>query len=207
MLCNFDYRAVKILRSKIFLRIDSKNPEKDRIVFVAKAIKEGKIVIYPTDTVYGIGCDINSDSVKRIFEIKKRNSEKPLSIAFSDFDMAKKYVFLEEKDERFIKEHIHEPYTFIVGKKKNVPDIVTSGKEGVGVRIIDHVVTRGIIDAVGIPIITTSANISGRKPPRSVEEIDDEIKREVDIIIDSGPCRVGKPSKIIDLRSREVLRE
>ncbi len=188
------------------LRIDPENPELQKIIFVSKAIKEGKIIIYPTDTVYGIGCNINSDSVSRIFEIKKRKLGKPLSVAFSDLDMVKKYALVTKKDERFIKEHIHEPYTFIVRKRVNVPDIVTSGKNKLGIRIIDHKLVREIINSANVPIITTSANISGKKAPESVDEIDDEIKKQVDVIIDSGPCRIGTPSKVIDLKTRRILR-
>lgn len=189
-----------------FLEINPENPEGDRIIFVARAINDGKIIIYPTDTVYGLGCAMNSDSVRRIFEIKKRNLEKPLSVAFSDINVAKKYVFLKDEDERFIKDHIHEPYTFIVKKKDSVPNIVTSGGDTVGIRVIDHKVTKEIIDAAGIPIVTTSANISGRTAPRSVEGIGEEIKKNVDIIIDSGPCKTGVPSKVIDLSSGRILR-
>lgn len=191
---------------KVF-KIDPDNPDKDRIIFVASAIRKGKIIIYPTDTVYGIGCNINSDSVSRIFEIKKRSLDRPVSVAFSDLDMVKKYAFLEKDDERFIKEHIHEPYTFIVRKMENVPDIVTSGKNTLGIRIIDHKVVREIINAANVPIITTSANVSGKKAPKSVDEIDDEIKKKADLIIDSGPCRIGIPSKVIDLKTGRILRE
>lgn len=189
------------------LEINPQNPEKELILSVAKVIKKGGIIIYPTDTVYGIGCDINSDSVKRIFDIKKRNFDKPLSVAFSNINMAKQYVFFSRKEEKFIMEHIYEAYTFIVKKRGVVPDIVTSGGGSVGIRIIDHEVTREIINSANVPIITTSANISGRMAPKTVEEMDDEIKKEADIIIDSGPCRSGVPSKVIDLRSGKILRE
>ncbi len=188
------------------LRINPENPEKEILSIASKAIKNGKIIVYPTDTVYGLGCAINSDSVRKIFEIKNRNMKNPLSVAFSSLDMAEKYTLLEEGERRFIKKHINEPYTFVVKRKLNIPDIVTGGRDSVGIRIINNLIVKRIIQLSAIPIITTSANISGKKAPASVEEIDNKIKNSVDMILDSGPCRIGVPSRIIDLSTGRILR-
>ena len=188
------------------LRISPDNPEGDKILCAADFLREGRVLIYPTDTVYGLGCSIDSPSVERIFDIKKRGRDMPLSVAFSSIEMVEEYAVVGDEERRFILDNIDEPYTFILEKKEGIPDVVTAGKDGVGVRIPNHAVVGGFVEKVGVPIITTSANVSGNAPPASVDEISDEIKDAVDLVIDSGPCRIGKPSKVIDLRSGKVLR-
>jgi len=188
------------------LRIDPENPEKELIALASTAINDGKILIYPTDTVYGIGCSITGN-IKKIFEIKKRSRKNPLSVAFSSLEMVKRYVFLTSKEECFIRDNILKPYTFVARKRESIPELITAGKNTVGIRIPNHRVVKGMIENAGIPIITTSANISGKKAPVSFDEIDEEIIAKVDLAIDSGRCRVGKPSLVIDLRSGKILRE
>jgi len=189
------------------LRISAENPDKRLVSHAAKAILEGNIIIYPTDTVYGLGCSISSeDSVKRIFEIKGRSPAKPLSIAFPDVESAKKYAFLEAKDEEYIKKNINEPLTFIVRKKELVPDYVTAGMETVGIRIPDNKIVKEMLLSAKIPVITTSANISGEKAPAAFQEINKEILEKVDLAIDSGTCRAKVPSKIVNLLTGKVLR-
>lgn len=188
------------------LRIDPIKPNKSLIVLASNALKEGKILVYPTDTVYGIGCSPSSEKVGEIFRIKKRSLDRPLSIACSDIDMVKEYTSLSPKEEAFIRENIKKPYTFIVRKKRAVPDIVTSGKNTVGVRIPDHPLLKEIIATAGTPIITTSANISGEPSPAGFEEIPERIISMADLAIDSGRCGIGKPSKVVDVKNRAVLR-
>jgi len=189
------------------LKISPDNPEEDEILSVAEFLREGRVLIYPTDTVYGLGCSIDSSNVERVFDIKKRDKTMPLSVAFSSIEMVDEYAVVGAGEREFIIDNIDKPYTFILKKKERIPDIVTAGKDSVGVRIPNHAALRRIVEAAGVPIITTSANASGEAPPTSVEEISDEIKDAADLVIDSGPCRVGKPSKVIDLCSGKVLRE
>jgi L-threonylcarbamoyladenylate synthase len=197
---------MRILRAMKTLRIDPKNPGKELIILASHAVKEGKILVYPTDTVYGIGCSIKSENVKKLYEIKRRRLDNPMSVAFSSLEMVKRYVFLTEEEEAFVKANIHEPYTFIASKRKTIPSIITGGRYTVGVRILDHIVAKGIIEYAGVPIITTSANVSGRKAPADFDEIDEGIISKVDIAIDSGRCRLGEPSTVIDLKSGRFLR-
>ncbi len=194
----------------MYIRIDPDEPERDKISEGVEAIKNGRVLIYPTDTVYGIGCDIHAlESVKKIFKIKRRSFKNPLSVAFSDLDMVRRFTGLNERQERFIKGHVEEPYTFILPKTPKIPDIVSAGLNTVGVRIPNHLITRKLIKLSDTPIITTSANISGEKAPVSVTGINDEIKDKVDMIIDSGACRLGVPSRIVDLTGEmyKVLRK
>ncbi len=188
------------------LKISPDDPEEDRLLYAADFLIGNRIFIYPTDTVYGLGCSIDSPSVERIFEIKKRNKNTPLSIAFSSIEMAAEYAVIGGNEKRFMMKRADKPYTFIVRKTNRIPDVVTAGKDTAGVRIPDHPVIRGIIKRAGIPVVTTSANLSGEAPPTSVDEIADEIKGAVELIIDSGPCRTGRPSRVVDLHSGKILR-
>ncbi|CEG11556.1 conserved hypothetical protein [groundwater metagenome] len=170
-----------------------------------KFIDEGKIICYPTDTVYGIGCRINFiESVKKIFEIKKRDITKPLSVAIHDLNTAKEFVKLDEKTEKFIKENLDNSYTFIVPKTDKISDIITSNKDAVGIRIINNEIVKSLTEKY--PIITTSANISGNPPAKNFEEIDERIKNKVDLIL-RGECKYKIPSTIIDLRNFKVIRK
>lgn len=190
---------------KIF-RIDPVNPDKKKLLLAAEALKRGKILIYPTDTVYGIGCSLKAD-IKKIFEIKKREQNRPLSIACHNLEAAKKYAHISQKDEEYIKKKINEPLTFVVEKKDSVPDSVTAGKKTVGFRIPDNRIIKEILSIADEAIITTSANISGEPAPKTFNEIKKEILSSADIAIDGGPCKIGKPSTVIDLKTKKILRE
>lgn len=188
------------------LRIDDKHPDRRKLILAGSALKEGKLLVYPTDTVYGIGCVLDSEMVRRIFEIKKRSTDLPLSIACSDLAMVKDYANLSAGDEAYIRERLSEPFTFVAKKMASVPDAVTAGKDTVGVRIIDHPIVKWLIAYAGKPIITTSANVSGKSAPASFSEIDEKISSAVDVVIDSGRCPLGKASTVVDLETKKVLR-
>jgi len=188
------------------LRINAENPEKELVSFVAREVALGRIIIYPTDTVYGIGCRLDPYSVKKIFEIKKRSLDKPLSIAFKDLASAKKYISLTSEEERYIKEHLDKPMTFVVKKKETVPDIVTGGRDKVGIRIIDNPFVRELLSCACEPIITTSANVSGEKAPASITEISGGLLKNADLVIDCGPCKLGIPSIVVYPATGELIR-
>ncbi len=188
------------------LRISAEKPEKDLVSLAAGRIALGKVIVYPTDTVYGIGCRLDPLSVKRVFEIKNRSPDKPLSIAFKDLRSAKEYVSLTKKEEKYIKEHLDKPLTYVVKKSDKVPDIVTGGLDTVGIRIIDNPFVRELLSIVGEPIITTSANVSGGKAPASIAGIDKSVLEAADLVIDCGPCRLGVPSGVVNAASGVVIR-
>lgn len=191
-----------------FLRINAEQPGKDLLLEASDYIKRGKIIVYPTDTVYGLGCRIDlPESVSGVYGLKERPRDMPLSVAFSDLDMLERYVILSDEERRFIMKNTREPFTFVVRKRESISDLVTAGSENVGARIMNHPVSRWIVKDAGIPIITTSANISGERAPKNVEEISYRIKVGVDLIIDSGPCKIGVPSKVIEIKTGKVLRE
>ncbi|MFZ2456757.1 MAG: L-threonylcarbamoyladenylate synthase [Candidatus Altiarchaeia archaeon] len=189
------------------LRINAENPEKGLVSFVAREVALGRIIIYPTDTVYGIGCRLDPDPVKKVFEIKNRIPDKPLSIAFKDLASAKKYVSLSPGEEDYIKRHLDKPMTYVVKKKDTVPDIVTGGRGTIGIRIIDNPFVRELLSCAGEPIITTSANVSGEKAPQSIIEISGAFLKRADYVIDCGPCKHGIPSRVVYAATGEPIRE
>lgn len=183
------------------------NLNQDLVSIVSQQILDGRVLVYPTDTVYGIGCAINNiDGVERIFQIKCRSKDKPLSVAFSSLEMVKKYAEIRREEEEYMRAHINEPLTFIVKKKPLVADIVTAGKNTVGVRILNHEFMNRVLEEADTPIITTSANISGEEAPACVGDIKMRVLEKVDLVVDGGPCRVGKPSKVVDLTTGRILR-
>ncbi|ODS41994.1 MAG: threonylcarbamoyl-AMP synthase [Candidatus Altiarchaeales archaeon IMC4] len=185
------------------IRINSTSPEESAVMTTAEILKKGGIIVYPTDTVYGIGCMIETPSVERIFQIKKK-PRSPLSVAFSDVESAEKFVYMSGQQRAFIEEHQNEPYTFILKAKDNVPERVASGT--LGIRIPDCLFVRKITKLAG-PIITTSANTHRGPPPSDFAEIEKGILASADLAIDGGRCKFGRPSRIIDLTTNEVLRE
>ncbi len=169
----------------------------------SEIIKKNGIVIYPTETVYGIGANIFSNvALEKIFAIKKREKDKPLSVAVSDFRMMEDLVYIGEKEKRFIDMFLPGPVTVVLKKKIKVPDILTSGSELVGIRFPAHETTIKLIQLAGVPITSTSANISGEASPKRVAQI----KIAADYILDGGDCS-GEPSTVVDLVNGRILRK
>ncbi|MFB6088268.1 MAG: L-threonylcarbamoyladenylate synthase [Candidatus Aenigmatarchaeota archaeon] len=178
---------------------------------VATLIKGG-IIAYPTDTIYGLGCDaMNMDSVKRLFKIKKRSPLDPISISLPQISEISRFAHVNNKDfmnqlEKY--DLLPGPVTLILKKRDHVPDILTAGKDTIGVRIPGHRVTRSLSEDLGGPITTTSANISSEEPASTYDDLSEEIVEKVDYVLE-GNCKYKKPSTVLDLTGEEVeiLRE
>jgi len=175
----------------------------DQIEKAVKILKRGGIIAYPTDTVYGIGCNVfDKEAVERIFELKGRDFNKPLSIAVFDFKMLQEIVFVTEQEKEILEKFLPGPFTIILPKKPIISDLVTAGSEFAGIRIPEHKIVLELITKAGFPIITTSANLSGKKPPINAEEVD----LKVDFMVE-GECKYKKPSTVIDLKNRRIIRK
>jgi L-threonylcarbamoyladenylate synthase len=162
----------------------------------ASRIKQGQVFIYPTDTIYGIGCDATKkEAVKRIREIKKRPST-PFSIIAPSKEWIVENLSVEDEEKDWIK-RLPGPYTLILKKKTDCVADNVSFSETLGVRIPDHWF-RLFVAEIKVPIISTSANITQKKYMTSLEDLDEHVKDKLDFVIYEGK-KEGNPSKIIDL--------
>ena len=171
-------------------------------------LADGGVVLYPTDTVYGLGANIfDKGAVRRVFDIKQRNLLKPLSILVSNVDSIDLVAKVSLSQKEIINSYLPGPYTFILQKKPIVPHAVTSGSNYVGVRVPDNEIACRL---AGIfPITTTSANLSDEDVLSNPSEILTQLGRDVDLVIDVGELKSNHPSKIIDLsmRNPKIIRK
>jgi len=176
----------------------------------AKTVKNGGLVIYPTDTVYGLGCDpFKTRAVEKLLNAKKERKDKPLPILASSLKAAEKVAKINRDARKIAEKYWPGPVTLVVPKKSVLPNIVTCGLASVGVRVPNHQVALKLIDLCGGLLIGTSANRSNEKPPRTASEADWQLGNVVDIILDGGKSPSSQESSIIDLTSRapKILRE
>ncbi|VUT25798.1 MAG: Threonylcarbamoyl-AMP synthase [Candidatus Methanolliviera sp. GoM_asphalt] len=162
-------------------------------------LKKEEVIAYPTETVYGMGANIYSiRAINKIFDLKKRQIDKPISIAISDFYMMEDFAFLPNRD--VVRVLLSRPITVILKKKRSVPDILTGRTGKIGMRLPEHPVAQDIIKKFGSPITSTSANISGEEPPKCVEDI------PFDIPVINGGEVSGVPSTVVDLVDKKIIR-
>lgn len=184
----------------------TKNPSEAAEIMRA-AIEKGKIVIYPTDTVYGIGCNaLNKKLVDKIYKIKNRSRNNPLSVMVQNLSIIKKYCEISKAEEKEMKKYLPGPYTLLIRRKKG-KSIPVSKTPRLGIRIPDDPFILEVMKSLEIPIVTTSANISGEPAPKNVQEINPKVAKEVYLIFDGGETKTGKPSTIIDLPTKKIIRE
>lgn len=174
-------------------------------------ISLGKVAILPTSTIYGICTNaLNKDSVERIYEIKKRNKEKPLIVLVNGIQMLNKITYgLSNLEEKIINKFWPGPLTLVLKKKKCISNVVTGGKDTVGIRWDSNYIINEIITNANVPIVAPSANISGNCNADSIENIEEEIKEKVDYIVDVGRLSDLKESTLIKVKNEnlEILRE
>ena len=147
------------------IKISPDNPENKKLKVAIKALNEGKIIIYPTDTVYGIGANIfDLEAVGKVYSIKKRPMNKPLSVCVSKIADIEKIAYLNEKSEKTISSLFPGPFTVILNKKEHVPSILTAEGRKIGIRIPDNKICMEL--SKEFPITTTSANLVRRNDSR-----------------------------------------
>lgn len=179
----------------------------NQYVDARESIESGGLVVYPTETVYGLGADaLDSDSVERVYECKRRDRSKPVSLAVPNIQAANSYVDINGKEKSFMQEFLPGPVTVLLPKYDEVPDILTSGREKVGVRIPDNETALELLREVN-PITSTSANVSGTGSVVDIDNLSDTVEDEVDHVIDEGVLEGGVGSTVVDLREEKVYRE
>lgn len=182
-----------------------------KIEFLANKILEGKIVILPTSTIYGICANaFNEKKVKKIYEIKKRDYSKPLIVLVNSIEMVNSLTCgLNELESKIAKKFWPGPLTLVLKKNKKISDIVTAKKDTLGIRIDSNNIINKIIEKTGVPLVAPSANISGKKNIDCIENIESEMKDKVDYIVNIGKLDNLEESTLIKVENNKinVLRE
>lgn len=193
----------------VSLSVHPQNPQGRHISRAVQSLRDGGVIVYPTDTVYGIGCDITSKhAVERIIRMKGRDPKKPMSFVCSDLTHISRYARVSNSAYRILKRFLPGPYTFILEASHEVPKLLLTKQKTVGIRIPDNPVCSALVGELGSPILSTSANLSGAEPIGDPTEIQSTLGKQVDLILDMGVLsRI--PSTVISLVEDDVrvLRE
>lgn len=179
-------------------------PTSENLIRAAEFIKRGELVAFPTETVYGLGADgLNVEACRKIFIAKGRPSDKPLSLHVASLEMVERVSQVSAQAEKLFKAFCPGALTIILPKNKIVPDFVTCGRSSVGIRFPANDVALSLIRLSGTPIAAPSANLSNLPPPKTAQEVFDNLSGRVEIILDGGQCEFGISSTIIDLTTSE----
>ncbi|RMD54363.1 MAG: threonylcarbamoyl-AMP synthase [Nitrospirae bacterium] len=189
--------------------IHPENPQKVLIQRATECLRDGGVIIYPTDTVYGIGCDITQKkALERIVEIKRRNLKKPFSFICKDLKQVGHYATITDFAYPILKRFLPGPYTFILPANRHLPRLLLGKRKTVGIRIPKHNVPIALVESLGTPIVSTSANTPGGEIIKKPEELADVYGNLVDMILECGALE-SEPSTIISLIDDriEIIRE
>jgi len=183
------------------LKVNEINPEKEKIEQGANILKNGGVVAFPTETVYGLGANgLDGQAVEKIFQAKGRPNDNPLILHISSWSELEKLVsFVPEAAKILAEKFWPGPLTLILPKAKHIPNQVTAGLETVGIRWPAHPVALELIKQTGLPIAAPSANLSGKPSPTTACHVEKDLKGKIDLILDGGKTGVGLESTVLDL--------
>ncbi|MDO4528847.1 MAG: L-threonylcarbamoyladenylate synthase [Lachnospiraceae bacterium] len=183
----------------------------ESIQLAGEVLKQGGIVAFPTDTVYGLGAVCtNDEAVQKIFAAKGRDEGKPLSILVASVEQAEQIALeIPEKARRLMEKYWPGALTLVLKKRPEISDKVSAGRETIGLRMPDSRAAVKLLEAAGIPLAAPSANTSGKRSSVSAEDVIADLAGRVDMILDGGRCPVGISSTVVDLtgESPVILRE
>lgn len=183
----------------MLLKINPDNPQERQISRVVDIIKKGGIVAYPTDTFYGIGCDImNKKAIEKIYTLKQRKKTKPFSFICPDLKDISKYGKISNYAYRNMKRLLPGPYTFVLSGTKLVPKIMLTKRRTAGIRVPDHKIALALALELSHPIISTSATTPDGNVFEDPSLLHDHFGNNIDVVIDGGPVP-GDPSSVISL--------
>jgi L-threonylcarbamoyladenylate synthase len=185
------------------IKINLQNPETEIIQQAVDIVRRGGAIVYPTDTVYGLGVNaLRVDAIERLFKIKKRPATKPVPILVQDIEMAKIIAFIDKKIERILEAIWPGAVTVILEKRRMVPEILTAHKRTIGLRIPDAKITQALMEQLEFPVTTTSANFSGEPSLFCAEDVIKVFGKAYprpDLILDAGCLPPSSPSTVLDL--------
>jgi tRNA threonylcarbamoyl adenosine modification protein (Sua5/YciO/YrdC/YwlC family) len=183
----------------MILAINSKNPQARLIRRVVETLQKGGVIVYPTDTIYGLGCDLFSpDSIRKIHRLKKLDAKKPLSFICFDLKDISQYAYVSNYAYKVMKRLLPGAYTFILKATKMVPKVALTKQNTVGIRIPDNRICLALAKELGHPIISTSVYKAEEVLYNDPEEIEEKFGKQLDLLVDGGVI-VAEHSSIIDL--------
>ena len=172
----------------------------------ARALEAGDLVVYPTETVYGLGADATDPAaVGRAFEAKGRSRGKSVSLGAPDIAAAREYTRPTDRELAFMREFLPGPVTVVIERREMVPDVLTAGRDRVGVRVPDHDLALDLYRAADVPVTATSANLSGTGSVRRVDALSDAVRDEVAAVLDGGETP-GGDSTVVDVSAGTIHR-
>lgn len=173
----------------------------------AKALREGKLVAFPTETVYGLGANaLDQQAVKRIYEAKGRPSDNPLIVHIAKASQLNSLIKeIPAPAGALIKAFWPGPLTLVLKKSELVPDIITAGLDTVAVRMPDNPVALRLIEKAGVPVAAPSANLSGRPSPTTYQHVLEDLNGRIEYIINGGPCKIGVESTVLDCTAEKPV--
>jgi len=195
----------------MILKVHPITPDQRLIGKAVDRLVAGGVIIYPTDTVYGIGCSIKDKSaIERVYLIKRQRNKSPFSFVCADLKNISEYAHVSNFAFKIMKRLIPGPYTFILpaARMKQLPKLLVSKRKTVGIRVPDNPITLALVRGLGGPILSTSVTTADGEILNDVEEISSLFGNQVDIIIDGG-AKTTEPSTVLDLTGEDpiVLRE
>ncbi len=183
----------------MIITINPKNPQKRLIRKVVDHLEQGGIIGYPTDTIYGLGCDLfNPEAIEKIRRLKKVDGKKPLSFICSDLKDISRYAYVSNYAYKIMKRLLPGAYTFILKATKLVPKIAQTKQKTVGIRIPDNKICLALVKELGHPIVSTSVSKTGEGLYNDPAEIEERFGKQIDLVIDGGVI-VAEHSSMIDL--------
>ncbi|MBW2595165.1 MAG: threonylcarbamoyl-AMP synthase [Deltaproteobacteria bacterium] len=171
----------------MLLKVNSENPQMRLIKKAAQVLDDGGIVVYPTDTAYGMGCDLfNKRGIEKIYEIKRRSRTQPFSFICADLSDISNYAVVTNYAYKIMKRLLPGPYTFVLGASRLVPKILMPKRKEVGIRIPDNEICLSLVREFGSPIISTTVKSREGEIITDPEMIEKELGHSIDIVIDGG---------------------
>ncbi|MFH0789327.1 MAG: L-threonylcarbamoyladenylate synthase [Pseudomonadota bacterium] len=188
----------------MIFRINPSNPQKRLIDKAVDILRAGGVIAYPTDTIYGFGCDMyNKKAIQRIYQIKKRDRQKPFSFICSDLKNISLYAQVTNQAYKNMKRCLPGPYTFILLGTKLVPKVMVTKRKTVGIRVPNNNICLAIVKGLGHPIISTSVGFSGGEVFSDPSLIEETFGSQIDLTVDGG-ILANQPSTIISLIDNEI---
>ncbi len=198
------------MKKTLVLRVNPQEPDLEKIRIAARLVRDGGLVAFPTETVYGLGADaLNPEAIQMLFKAKGRPPDNPLIIHVGNKeDVSGLVELVTHKCEMLIEKFWPGPLTLILRRSKIVPDVTVSGLDTIAVRMPRHATALSLIRESGCPIAAPSANLSGRPSPTTAQHVLEDLECRIDAVLDGGPTPIGMESTVLDMTADQpqVLR-